>query len=176
MDILKQADLEQLMKTSSEWCVSLYMPAHKVGQEGQQDPIRLGNLIARAREDLLEYGLRRPQVQALMRPAEELLENGEDFWQHQSDGLAIFLSDGFSKTLRSPLKFEELVMVARDFHLKPLLPLLSKDGKFYILAISMNEIRLLLGTKYTIDEVKLVGVPTSMEEALWVATIQNKIE
>jgi hypothetical protein len=167
MDILKQADLEQLMEISSEWCVTLYMPAHKVGQEGQQDPIRLRNLIAQAQENLLEYGLHMPQIQALLRPAEELLTDGEQFWQHQSDGLAIFLSDHFSRTLRLPLKFEELVVVAGNFHLKPLLPLFSKDGKFYILAVSMNEIRLLLCTKYTIDEVELVGVPTSMKEALW---------
>jgi hypothetical protein len=108
-----------------------------------------------------------PKIQALLRPAENLLEGQEDFWQHQSEGLAIFLSDGFFKTLRLPQRFEELVVVARNFHLKPLLPLLSKGGKFYILAISMDEIRLFLGTKDTIDQVDLVGVPTSMQEALW---------
>jgi hypothetical protein len=167
MDILKQADLEQLMETSREWCVSLYMPAHKVGREQQQDPIRLGNLVTRAQENLLEYGLRSPEVQALLRPVEDLLRGQRDFWQNQSDGLAIFLSGGFFKTLRLPLKFEELVVVANKFHLKPLLPLLSKDGKFYILAISMGEIRLFLGTRDTIDQVELVGVPTSMQEALW---------
>jgi hypothetical protein len=167
MDNLKQADLEQLIDTSSEWYVSLYMPAHKVGREQQQDPVRLGNLITRAREKLIDYGLRRPEAQALLHPAENLLENQENFWQHQSDGLAVFLSDGFFKTLRLPQRFEELVVVARNFHLKPLLPLLSKGGKFYILAISMGEIRLFLGTKDTIDQVDLVGVPTSMQEALW---------
>jgi hypothetical protein len=167
MDNLKRADLEQLIDTSSEWYVSLYMHAHKVGREKQQNPVRLGNLITRAQEKLIDYGLRRPEAQELLRPAEDLLTNQEDFWQHQSDGLAIFLSAGFFKTLRLPLRFEELVVVARNFHLKPLLPLLSKDGKFYILAISMDEIRLLLGTRDTIQQVDLVGVPTSMQEALW---------
>ena len=40
MDILKQKDLQQLLETSGEWCVSLYMPTHRVGREQQQDPIR----------------------------------------------------------------------------------------------------------------------------------------
>jgi Bacterial archaeo-eukaryotic release factor family 7 len=65
------------------------------------------------------------------------------------------------------MKFDELMVVASTFHLKPLLPLLSKDNKFYILAVSMDEVRLLLGTKDTIDQIDLVGVPTSMQEALW---------
>ncbi len=167
MDIFKQDDLEQLMETSGEWCVSLYMPAHKVGREQQQDPIRLDNLLTRAQEKLIEFGLRRPEVQELLRPAKALLTDQEEFWQHQSDGLAIFLSDGFFKALRLPVKFEELAVIANGFHLKPLLPLLSKDGKFYILALSGNESRLFLGTKDSVDQVDLVDVPTNMQEALW---------
>ena len=40
MDILKQKDLQQLLETSEELCVSMYMPTHRVGREQQQDPIR----------------------------------------------------------------------------------------------------------------------------------------
>jgi hypothetical protein len=167
MDVLEQNDLQQLLEISGKWCISLYMPAHRIGREQQQDPVRLGNLITQAKGKLLAYGIRRPEGLALMRPAENLLEGQSDFWQHQSDGLAIFLADGFFKVLRLPLIFEELVIVANNFHLKPLLPLLSKDNKFYILAISMDEIRLLLGTDDTVDQVDLGDVPTSMQEALW---------
>lgn len=167
MDILKKDDLQQLMEVEQEGCISIYMPAHKVGQEQQQDPIRLGNLIKRAEETLRDDGLRRPDVQEKLRPVEDLLTAQPDFWQHQSDGLAIFLSDGFFKTLRLPLKFEELVVVGKKFHIKPLLPLFNKNGKFYILAISMNELRLFQATKETIDPIDLIGVPTSMQEALW---------
>jgi hypothetical protein len=166
MDILKQTDLKQLMETTGEWCLSLFMPTHRFGREQQQDPVRFKNLIARAQEKLLEYGLRRPEVQELLRPAESLLANG-DFWQHQSDGLAVFLSPEISQTYRLPSGFDELLVIGNNFHIKPLLPLLSKDGLFYILAISMNEIRLLLGTKSSIDEIEFEGIPTNMQEALW---------
>jgi hypothetical protein len=36
------------------------------------------------------------------------------------------------------------------FHLKPLLPLLTGDGRFYILALSQNQVRLLQGTRYSV--------------------------
>ena len=162
MDILKQKDLHQLINTSGEWCVSIYMPTHQFGREQQQDPIRFKNLLTKAEEKLLDSGLRRPEVQELMRPAESLLDD-EDFWRHQSDGLAVFLSPNSSRTFRLPSKFDELVVVARNFQIKPLLPLLSKDGKFYILALSMNEVRLLLGTRDTIDEADLGDIPTTMQ-------------
>ena len=166
MDILKQADLKNLIETSGEWCVSLYMSTHRLGREQQQDPIRFKNLITRGQENLLESGLRRPEIQALMRPVENLLTD-DDFWQHQSDGLAVFLSPDYFKTLRLPSEFDELLVIANNFHIKPLLPLLSKDGEFYILALSMNDIRLFLGTRDTINEIDLGDIPTDMQEALW---------
>jgi hypothetical protein len=45
--------------------------------------------------------------------------------------------------------------------------LLGTEGKFYILAISLNGIRLFLATRDTIHEIELTGIRTSMEEALW---------
>ena len=166
MDILKQKDLQQLIETSGKWCVSLYMPTHRVGRERQQDPIRLKNLIARAQEKLLESGMRSSEVRELMRPAESLLKD-DDFWRHQSNGLAVFLSPDSSQTYRLPSKFDEVVVIANNFHIKPLLPLLNTNGKYYILALSINGIRLFLGTRQTIDEIELGAIPTNMQKALW---------
>jgi len=166
MDILKQADLKQLTETSGEWCVSLYMPTHRFGREQQQDPIRLKNLVINAEKILLETGLDKPEVQELLRPANDFLKEKE-LWQHQSDGLAVFLSPDFSRIFRLPSSFDELLVVSNNFQIKPLLPLLTNDGKFYVLALSMNEVRLFLGTRHTIDEVDLGDIPANIKEALW---------
>ena len=165
MDILKQSDLKELIETPKEWCVSIYLPTHRFGREQQQDPIRFKNLITRAQERLVESGLRRPEAQDLMRPAESLLED-KDFWQHQSDGLAVFLAPDFLRIYRLPSKFDELMVIADNFQIKPVLPLLTENGQFYILALSLNEIRLLLGTRDTVNAIDLSDIPTSMQEAL----------
>src|ERR1041384_8331314 len=123
MDILNPADLKSLMAQQGKWCVSFYMPTHRVGHEQQQDPVRLKNLLARAETSLLANGLRRQKVQKLMQPAEDLLWD-KDFWQHQSEGLAIFLSNDFSVTYRLPANFNDFLMIAKSFHTKPLVPLL----------------------------------------------------
>jgi len=165
MDILKQTDLQELIGTSMERCVSIYMPAHRFGREQQQDPIRFKNLVTRAQDKLIESGLRRPEVQELLRPAESLLAD-KDFWQHQSDGLAIFLATDFMRIYRLPSNFDELMVIADNFQITPLLPLLVENGQFYILALSQNEIRLFLGTRDTVNAIDLPDVPTSMQEAL----------
>jgi len=110
-------------------------------------------------------GVRTPEARELLEPAETLLHDGL-FWQHQSDGLALFVSPEMFHHYRLPFDFEELVVVADRFHIKPLLPLLSGDGRFYVLALSQNEVRLLQGTRYSVSEVGLEDVPESLAEAL----------
>jgi len=146
-------------------CVSIYMPTHRVGAGIQQDPIRLKNLLGEAEEALTLSGLRTPEAQELLEPAEKLLQDGL-FWQRQSDGLALFLSPEAFRSYCLPFDFDELVVVTDRFHVKPLLPLLSGGGQFYVLALSQNEVRLLQGTRYSVSEVDLEGMPESLAEAL----------
>jgi Bacterial archaeo-eukaryotic release factor family 7 len=165
MDILNPTDLKSLIAQRGKWCVSVYMPTHRLGREQQQDPLRLKNLLAKAEANLLANGLRRPKVQELMRPAEELLWD-KAFWQHRSDGLAIFLSNDFFVKYRLPASFEERLFITKTFHTKPLFPLLNRVGKFYMLFVNLNNIRLFQGTADTISEIVL-KFPTSMDQALW---------
>lgn len=164
MDILNPTDLKSLISQQGKWCVSLYMPTHRVGREQQQNPVRFKNLLAKAETNLIANGLRRPKVQDLMQPAEELLTD-KDFWQHQSDGLAMFLSNEFFVKYQLPASFKELLLITKSFHIKPLFPLLNRVGKFYVLFVSLNNIRLFQATADTISEIAL-KFPTSMDEAL----------
>ena len=122
MDILNPADLRSLITITGRLCISLYMPTNPIAWE--QEPIRLKNLLVMSEARLAVSGLRGPEVHKLMRPAEELRWN-KDFWQHQSEGLAIFLSNDFFEKYRLPARFEELLIITNSFHIKPLLPLLG---------------------------------------------------
>lgn len=166
MSLLSQPELENLARQQADWCVSIYMPTHRVGSEIQQDPIRLKNLLNEADNRLQEAGLRSPDARQLLEPAYDLVPRQREFWQHQSDGLAIFLSEDDFNYYRLPHRFEEFVNVAGRYHLKPLIPLLSEAGHFYILALSQNEIRLLQGSRDSISDVELKNVPPSLAEAL----------
>ncbi|MGD2175138.1 MAG: hypothetical protein PVJ27_07025, partial [Candidatus Brocadiaceae bacterium] len=101
----------------------------------------------------------------LLRPVRELLEH-LPYWKQDSDGLALFLSPDLFRHYRLPAPFRELVVVSDQFHLKPLLPLLTDDGRFYVLALSQNDVRFLQCTRHSLRELELKGAPTSLEEIL----------
>lgn len=165
MALISRDELRELMETRLNPSVSIFLPTHRAGKEIQQDPIRLKNLLTEAEKRLIAGGMRSPDARDLLAPASSLLEDGW-FWRHQSDGLAIFLNQELSRSYRLPLEFTDLLVISDNFHIKPLLPLISGDENFYILALSQNENRLLEGTRFGIDQVDLENVPDSMAEAL----------
>ena len=163
MDLLRPSDLRSLLEIPEGASVSVYMPTHRAGPETRQDPIRLKNLLGEAEERLIEAGRRGPEARDLLAPAATLLED-EAWWRHQGDGLALFLATDFGRVFRLPRTFEERVVVGERFHVKPLIPLVTGDGRFLVLALSRNEIRLLQGTRQTLQEVELEDVPGSLRE------------
>jgi release factor family 3 len=173
MDLLSRDDLGTLLETRPGWHVSIFMPMVHRGAETQQNSIRCKTLLRQAEEQLLVNGLRPQEVQDLVQPVQELLAN-HVFWQRQSHGLALFLAPQIFRAYSVPRPLDELVTVAHRFHSKPLLPLLSGDGHFFVLALSQKEIRLLRGTRYSIEAIELSGVPQGVAEALRYDDIEKK--
>lgn len=175
MDMMRIDELKVLMDRHPGWCISLYMPTHRAGRDTEQDPIRFGNLLREAEERLLAKGMRSPEVRELLKPAQQLAEK-PGFWRHQSDGLAVFLASDVFRSYRVPLPFEELVVVANRFHFKPLLPLFTNDGHFYILALSQNEVRLLEGTRHTVDEIDVESLSQGLVDALGYERYEKQLQ
>ncbi|MBD6614847.1 hypothetical protein FNW02_02985 [Komarekiella sp. 'clone 1'] len=164
MNLFSIDELAILTAETNTNCVSIYMPTYKMSTETLQNPIRFKNLIRDAEEKLIENGLRPQEARDLLLPAQEL--NEYNFWQYQSDGLAVFISKNFFSYYTVPIDFQELVVVTERFHLKPLMSLFTGDGQFYILALSQNLVRLFQATRFSIREIELEDVPTSIAEAL----------
>ncbi|MEW6112346.1 MAG: hypothetical protein AB1664_09475 [Thermodesulfobacteriota bacterium] len=162
-DLVTIEELKGLMQSQGDTCVSVMMPTRHTTSEALQNPIRFKNLLRQAQSMLADVN--HPNPSTLLSPAEALLED-RDFWHHQGNGLAAYFSDGFFHYYRVPIELEEIVVVSDRFHLKPLLSLLRADGRFYLLALSQNEVRLFECTRHTVSEVELVGIPVSLAEAL----------
>lgn len=165
MAVLSQAELRTLLEQQAGPCVSLFLPTHRKGPETRQDPIRLKNLLGQAEEQLLERGMRPEAARSILDPARQLLDDAL-FWQHQSDGLALFCAPDMFRDYRLPLEFAELVVIADRFHIKPLLTNFTSDGRFYILALSQNAVRFLHATRYSVEVIELENVPKNIDEAL----------
>jgi hypothetical protein len=162
--VLTVTELGHLLEAQEAPCVSIFLSTHRAAREGEQVPIRFRNLLKLAEERLEGSGIRRPEAKALLEPA-WVLAADSDFWRRQSDGLAVYLSSGTLRAYRLPYPFEESVSVGDAFAIRPLLPLLSEDARFFVLALSQNEVRLVEGNRSSAREVLLEGFPTSLGEA-----------
>jgi len=136
----------------------------QMGAETRQNPIRFKNLLRQAEDQLVDQGLRRPEALELLKPVQEL--DDYEFWQHQLPGLAIFCAQDFIHYYRLPLAPEEFVAVGDRFYLKPLLPLLSDNQQFYLLALSQNQVTLFQGSRFSLEKINLETLPASLADAL----------
>ncbi len=164
MKNLSNEELGLLMQTPGDRAVSIYLPTQRPG-DIEQNQIRMKNLLREAEKQLLGYGLRRPDALGLLEQVQQLLPDLR-FWQYQADGLAVFSSQDMFRHYRLPRTFDELVVVAERFHVKPLIPLFSEDGVFYVLALSQNQARLLQCTRYNVQDVTPAEIPSGKDEAL----------
>ncbi|MBD2490480.1 hypothetical protein [Aulosira sp. FACHB-615] len=164
MALLSIDELKILTEHTHKPCISLYMPMQKAGPEIRQNPIRFKNLIREAQSRLEAMEMNEGEANELLQPAMEL-DTGE-FWENQDQGLAILIAPGVFRYYQLPTEFPELVVVSDRFHIKPLLPLINHDGKFYVLALSQQDLKFFAGTRSGLQEVEIENLPKSLDEAL----------
>jgi hypothetical protein len=167
MILPSRTELQELLRQNSELCVSLFMPTYRTsGSDRRQGPTQLENLLACAAEELLKRGLRRLDAESVL-SAPRALAKDTSFWQNGlADGLAVFASREFFRAYKVPLPLAEKLFVDDRFHVTPLLPLYSGDTRFYILALSQNEVRLLEGNRHDVQELAPKGLPKNIVNAL----------
>lgn len=177
MDIITTATMNELLGEDTTPLVSVFLPTHRSGRETAQDPIRLKNLLDTAQQDLEKGGMRPPEASAFLEDAEALIQEGT-FWQHQEEGLAVFVSPAGTRTFRVPIVFPELVTVGDAFHTKPLWPVVTGGNEvFYLLALSRNLVRLLWVDRFRVGDVDLPDdIPTSLAEALWFEDPEKQLQ
>src|SRR5690606_13140680 len=104
--------------------------------------------------------------QMKQRLREAMQREPDESWWPQSDGVAMFVSADHIEQYRLPLAFQERVVVGPRFFVKPLLPLFQGDGRFYLLAVSQNAVRLFEASRYRISQLEPAGLPKDLQTAL----------
>ena len=164
MDRLDRDHLLALAEERPGPCVSIYKPADPPGREALEGPIRYKNLLDDAEDRLVAGGMRRPDARAILADA-WALHGDAAFHRAPGPALALFAAPGFFDYYRVPLELSELVVVGARFHIAPLFPILTGDGRFFVLALSQNEVQLYEGDRHTVREVELdAKTPQSLAE------------
>lgn len=163
MDILTRKKFEELMNLEKEWCISIYMPTCRMGPDIKQNPIRYKQCIREAEDKLFEMGLSKAEVGNILRAASDLIDE-TTFWQNQTEGLAIFITPEEMNYYHLPFEVKDQVVISDKFYTKPLLPLFTADGQYYILALSKNEVRLFKASRQKVKEIVMEDAPRNVED------------
>ncbi len=174
---ITRSQVRELTQHRGENCISIYLPTHVSGTDIRQDPIRFKNLINKAQEELSRRGVAEGEARKKLEPLRRFQED-ITFWRNQDRALAVFVGDSHEPILhQAGLDVQEEVFVGERFLIKPLLPLLSDEMTFLVLALSKNDVRLLRGDSDSVQRVKLPEqVPTSFSEAMAVDVAEKHLE
>ena len=165
---LPKQTFKNLASTHANNCISIYLSMYKTGKE-QNEHLAQANLkhcIREVQAKLFEYQYSKEESKNYLKPVKQLLDSIE-LWRNPSDGLAIFLNPKELVYYTIPISFETKTYVADHFYLKPLLPLYSDDGLYYVLELSMDYVKLHQASKHAFKELFIEDfAPDKLEEAV----------
>ncbi len=161
MAILTQDRLRPLLQAASGPCVSIYLPMHRPGRGGKQDAVRFANSLREA-ERLLSDRHSPREIRTLLDPVAAL--PNADFWRHQAEGLAVLRSADVLEEFRVPLRVPELVVVAKSFHVRPLIRCLNSRERYFLVSLSRAGVVVFEGSVASLAPVSVAGLPQSLAE------------
>ncbi|MBV6273111.1 hypothetical protein KVP09_09310 [Alcaligenaceae bacterium CGII-47] len=145
--------------------ISLYQPTHRHHPDNKQDLILFRNLVKQI-EDSLSTQHPKASVATLLAPFHALAADS-DFWNHTTEGIAVFGSDSFFRVTRLQRPTAELAIAADSFHIKPLLRVLQSAERFHVLSINRQTVRLFEGNRDHLDEADLAAeVPSTATDVV----------
>jgi len=168
MKLITKKQIESLHEIHEPYCISIFIPTHRAGNEvlKKQDSLSLKNQLKEVTKKLEGHGLTRLEIENRLNPLKKMLDDGE-FWRHQSDGLALFLTKDVFEKFSLPIFFEPFNYVGNELYLKPLIPMFTGDGTYFVLALELENIHFYECSRYTISKIEIKDiVPSRMEEVV----------
>lgn len=153
--------LEAFKKTD---CLSIYVPYIAPNQSGNPNRIQLKNLLKQANQTLSAEGLNKTKIDSLLKPAKELVDSNE-FRINYKHSLVLFIGQGFFRYYHLPPEgVTASVILGASFDIQQIDKLISDNPSYFILLLSHNGAKLLIGNKYDIEEIQ--SFPSTMRQDL----------
>ncbi len=152
-------DLKQLASIAGDRCVSILMQTHRSGREVQQGPIRLKNLLKEASQKLKAAGHDDSILDPLVSKPNE-----NEFWQHQGEGLAIYLTPSDCRMFRLNRSVDEKVCVGESFFVQPLIRESNSGGEHFVLSLSWDSAELFRAAGESLTMVETSALPAKFDD------------
>lgn len=166
IDLPTRSDLERIVGYKGNPAVSIYLRTTPLTQETRTDRIELKNLLKSAVDEMAAADVPKRAIWPIEASVGALVDDDE-FWVHQANSLAVFVTPERISTFRLPNHLTSMVEVSDRFHVKPLIRSVTFPHHAHVLAIGMGAVRLV---EVTADlppvEPKVPGLPRDAADAL----------
>jgi hypothetical protein len=162
MQPFTREDLQALLSEHQAPCVSIYIPTHRAPAEWQQNALRFKNAVREAEKALAhqkDWKILGPEVLKKL----AVLDTPEQ-WAHQRDTLAVFASPDSFQSWQFADAMPEIIVVSDTFHTTGLVKRLQSEVRYYVLALSKENITLFEGNQDQLDVVNVPGMPRGLRD------------
>ena len=151
-------DLDFVRSDQTDLWVSVLLPTLRDAPDSRAGSTLLANLLRDAAAELKARGVSDDRLA----PAAALVDDSA-FWQRQSEGLALYLSENGMHSFRVARELPPTVAIGDIPRLRLLVPELAHEGEYYLLQLAQNQVRLFRVTSRTIEELDRGPIPASAE-------------
>lgn len=166
VDLPTRAEILKLAEARGGPCVSLYVSTTPLTEAVHQDRLELKNLAKEAVAQMEAAAVDKRSIWPI-EAAVASVEEDDEFWAHQANSLALFITPDSLRSFRLPNRLTSMVEVSDRFHIKPLLRAVTFPHDAYVLAIGMGAVRLVeVSADLPPHPVSVPGMPKDMASAL----------
>ena len=166
IDLPTRSEILKLAESRGGPCVTIYVSTTPLTEAAQADRTQLKNLLKEAVRQLEAVDTPKRSIWPIEAAVAEIGEDDE-FWAHQANSLAIFVTPDSIRTFRLPSKLESMVEVSDRFHIKPLLRAVTFPHNAYVLAVGMGAVRLIeVSADLPPQHMSVPDLPKDMADAI----------
>ena len=166
--IFSKEQFADLANFQSNCCITLYMctaTSTNADANRQKDFIGFKNKLQQLTTTLRDKSIEQTEIERLLKPGYDLLRN-EQFWSNLSQGLAVFIADGYFKYMKLPIAPKEEMLINSTFFLTPLIPVITSKDYFYVLVLSKKQAKLYRADAFGMQYIAVPGMPRGVDDVV----------
>ena len=160
-----QKEIKNMITNANGICISILMPVAPPGKGDEENKIRFKNLLQKAEEELIGFGMKKNETEERLKDIRELSSH-PSFFRNINGGIAVYISKDFTKVIPLPNNMPEKVTIGDNFFIKPLLPSLHGNGEYFVLGISKSNARLFSASKNSIFEIDISNITKEAQKQI----------
>lgn len=157
---MNKSIIEKIKSSRQGPCLSVILPTHRTSPERTLDPIEVKKTLGRVKEDIaLKYG----KSGAALNERLDTLHDRIDF-THNQEGIGFYVSKDVAEVVHFPFPVNEKTNVGDFFHTRELVELEAWYEDYFVLDISLEEVKLFRGSGKHLEAIHNNDFPAKFKD------------